>query len=400
MDCPECGQEAEDGAAYCLNNECGARLSDTVSTPAGRSDDAAAATAASAGTDDSGGARPPSEPPPTRPAVPRDGAASTSVGTGSRPPAVSAADGPAASPAPGDARSTPTACADSPATASGEPVGTRPGVSPRGAGARPGTEVRRAGSPPPEPEQGVPAGPGRPDTGPVDRPGPRMPANRLLPVGAAVLAVVLVGVIGLVTWDREKPHGRPTPPVPVPVAVAPTHAPVDLSAPPTIAEPTTSSTPTGSPVTARRTPKAEERRTTPTVRPKPTTKRTTTAPAAPAPTTPSRTRGGGGRPYLTASVSAFCRDGWSWAFTISGQLHNASVGYDPLGWVYHPNRGEGYGYPINGDGSTRFSGTVPPNWGGEHTLTAAYADWELQVWLNPRMDGDGISVGGTVRNPC
>ncbi|MFD0819803.1 hypothetical protein ACFQ0D_16155, partial [Micromonospora zhanjiangensis] len=73
--------------------------------------------------------------------------------------------------------------------------------------------------------------------------------------------------------------------------------------------------------------------------------------------------------YLTASASAFCRGDGSWAFTISGRLHNASVGYDPTGYADHGN-GTSYGYPISGDGSTSFSGSVPPlAYGGEHRLT-------------------------------
>jgi hypothetical protein len=105
------------------------------------------------------------------------------------------------------------------------------------------------------------------------------------------------------------------------------------------------------------------------------------------------------RPYLTGSASAFCQGGGTWAFNVSGTLHNASVGYDPHGWVDHGD-GTSHGYPISGDGSTHFHGKVPGLNFGEHVLTRSSAEWSLQVYVNgDLLTGDSIRVSGTVYRP-
>ena len=127
-----------------------------------------------------------------------------------------------------------------------------------------------------------------------------------------------------------------------------------------------------------------------------TTSPTSKAPRTtqPAPTPQRTTRAA---PYLTASARASCQGGSSWTITISGTLHNASTGYFPHGFVDEL----GNGYPIDGHGSTRFSGTVPPGWNANHTLTASSTSWELRVYLvNDLDDSRSVSVSGTLRNPC
>jgi hypothetical protein len=128
-----------------------------------------------------------------------------------------------------------------------------------------------------------------------------------------------------------------------------------------------------------------------------TTRPATTAPAPPPPAQPKPQPAA--TPYLTGSVSTYCRGGGSWAYNISGALHNASVGYDPHGYV-DQGSGSSYGYPIDGDGSTRFSGSVPKSYGPGHDLTAASARWSLEVWVNGDMlTGTRISTSGTVSRP-
>jgi hypothetical protein len=57
------------------------------------------------------------------------------------------------------------------------------------------------------------------------------------------------------------------------------------------------------------------------------------------------------------------------------------------------------GYLISGDGSTRFSGTVPPDW--HDTLSEAWTTWQLEVYVNgDRMTGDSLQTAGTASNPC
>ncbi|WP_158624132.1 hypothetical protein [Micromonospora sp. HM5-17] len=342
MICPECGQEAEAGAAYCLNAACGARLPGAGSTPS-RETASSATSAPRDAIEDPGPGSPPTPAPPSNGGPTNDGP--TNDGPGAAPPSSGGSE------------------AAAPVAASG----------------------------------GGLVGSGRS----APRPGPTVPVSRLLPVGAVVLVLVLAGSIGLFTRDRAGPP-EPVPvvvaPTGMPVELAPSGVPVDLPGVTATPAPARSPTPSANPAPTRRTPGTGAARTTPAGQPRPTSRRTTTAPARPAPTTPSRTSSGS--PYLTASVSAFCRGGGSWAFTISGRLHGASAGYYPHGWVYHSNRSGGYGYPIDGDSSTHFSGTVPPDWGGEHTLTAPSARWELEVWLNRRMDGEGLLASGTVRNPC
>ncbi|GAB2954601.1 hypothetical protein GCM10027280_48790 [Micromonospora polyrhachis] len=107
--------------------------------------------------------------------------------------------------------------------------------------------------------------------------------------------------------------------------------------------------------------------------------------------------GSGGR--LVTSVTPFCRDsGRSWAFTITGELYQASAGYDPTAWTVVKG-GSSYGYPLSGNGSTRFSGTVPPG-GGSDVLTAASTTWELVVWVRDSSGANSsVRASGTVNNP-
>ncbi|WP_329106209.1 hypothetical protein OG792_00330 [Micromonospora sp. NBC_01699] len=105
------------------------------------------------------------------------------------------------------------------------------------------------------------------------------------------------------------------------------------------------------------------------------------------------------KPYLTASVNAYCRGGGSWAYNISGTLHNSSVGSDPHGYVDHRN-GTVHGYPIDGDGSASFYGSVPRSSVPGHLLTSATAGWRLEVWVNGDMKtGTRVSTSGTVSRP-
>ncbi|GAA2593552.1 hypothetical protein GCM10010399_25200 [Dactylosporangium fulvum] len=118
------------------------------------------------------------------------------------------------------------------------------------------------------------------------------------------------------------------------------------------------------------------------------------SPGPPLPSATTRTA-----PYLSATATAFCRGGGGWGVTITGTLHNAPAGFDPHGWVSHD--GSSYGYYISGDGSTRFSGTVPPDWGGQHTLSTASTTWQLEVYINGDLiTGDSLRTSGTARNPC
>jgi hypothetical protein len=172
--------------------------------------------------------------------------------------------------------------------------------------------------------------------------------------------------------DAPVQDQTPTPEAPATSATAPVTATLTRPVSPTAARRTTSQ-----PTTAAPQP-PDEPGLPPVVPPKP-------QPAA--------------TPYLTASVSTVCRGGGSWGFSISGTLRNASVGYDPHGYVDHLN-GTAYGYPISGDGSTSFSGTVPPSYGGEHELTQATAGWRLEVWVNgDMMTGTRISTSGSVSRP-
>ncbi|MEV4626410.1 hypothetical protein AB0J90_09005 [Micromonospora sp. NPDC049523] len=232
-------------------------------------------------------------------------------------------------------------------------------------------------------------------------------ASRVLS-GALVLILLLIGVGGVLRYLRPGPDDGHQPGIEDPYALdeAPgeeegVDVPVQDGTPdPAPNAPAPTVTPT--PVTATST--------RPPVSPT-AVRRTTARPGTTAPTTPA----GGNEPvgapapqpkpkpaatpYLTASVSTVCRGGGSWAFSISGSLHNASVGYDPHGGVDHQN-GTIYGYPISGDGSTSFSGTVPKSFGPDHELTSATAGWELEVWVNGDMiTGTRISTSGSVSRP-
>lgn len=194
------------------------------------------------------------------------------------------------------------------------------------------------------------------------------------------------GVEGAEALDDAPEEGDDVPvgddgstPSPAPNAPAPSAA-----APAVNARPTAS----GSPTTVART---SSRPATTAARPP---AQPGDPPAQPAKPKPAAT------PYLTASVSTSCQGGGSWTISISGTLHNESVGYDPHGSVDHQD-GTIYGYPISGDGSTSFSGTVPKAFGPDHELTSASAGWRLDAYVNGDMiTGDRISTSGTVSRPA
>ncbi|MGW4466115.1 hypothetical protein [Micromonospora sp. NPDC004704] len=224
--------------------------------------------------------------------------------------------------------------------------------------------------------------------------------------GALVLILLLIGVGGVLRYLRPAPDDGYQPGVEDPYALDEepgeeegVDVPVQDGTPdPAPNAPAPTVTPTPATATSTRPPVS------------PTAVRPTTArPGTTAPTTPARGNEPVGAPapqpkpaatpYLTASVSTECRGGGSWGFSISGTLHNASVGYDPHGGVDHQN-GTIYGYPISGDGSTSFSGTVPKYYGLDHELTSPTAGWELEVWVNGDMiTGTRISKSGTVSRP-
>ncbi|WP_326561625.1 hypothetical protein [Micromonospora sp. NBC_01796] len=224
--------------------------------------------------------------------------------------------------------------------------------------------------------------------------------------GALVLILLLIGVGGVLRYLRPAPDDGYQPGVEDPYALDDepgeeegVDVPVQDGTPdPAPNAPASTVTPTPATATSTRPPVS------------PTAVRPTTArPGTTAPTTPARGNEPVGAPapqpkpaatpYLTASVSTECRGGGSWGFSISGTLHNASVGYDPHGGVDHQN-GTIYGYPISGDGSTSFSGTVPKYYGLDHELTSPTAGWELEVWVNGDMiTGTRISKSGTVSRP-
>ncbi|WP_377577910.1 hypothetical protein [Micromonospora sonneratiae] len=74
-----------------------------------------------------------------------------------------------------------------------------------------------------------------------------------------------------------------------------------------------------------------------------------------------------------------------------------SVAYDPHGSLLVDD-GTITGWPISGDGSSSYSGTVPMSYSGD-TLSRPSTEWSVTVYPNSDMSGTPIRVSGTISRP-